>query len=98
MQFSNGDEISNNTEDENTLISHILEQMKPINCNVIVHAMLSTDVFFLLLKHCKVIRCYDFYVSLACGFVYITALMNKLVVKASYVLLSLHVITCSDCW
>ena len=65
--------------------------MKTINCNVIVHA--DTDVFFLLLKHCKVILSHKLYISLAHGIVNITALMNKLGVKASYALLSLHTIT-----
>ena len=69
------------------LIIHTLEQIKPINCNVIVHAT-DTDVFFLLLKHCKAILCHNLYISLVHGFVNITALMNKLGVKASYTLLS----------
>ena len=48
------------------------------------------------MKHCKVILCYDLYISLVRGFVNIKALMNKLGVKASYTLLSLHAITGCD--
>ena len=66
--------------------------MKSISCNVIVHAT-DTDIFFSLLKNCKVILCHNFYISLVREFVNITALMNKLGVKASYALLSLHAIT-----
>ena len=33
MYFSNGEKISNNHEEADTLIIHILEQMKRINCN-----------------------------------------------------------------
>ena len=66
--------------------------MKPINRNVIVYAT-DTDVFFLLLKHCKMILCHNLYISLVRGFVNIKALMNKLGVKGSYPLLSLHAIT-----
>ena len=69
--------------------------MKPINCNVIVHAT-DTDVFFLLLKHCNLMLCHNLYISLVRGFVNITTLMNKLGVKASYALLSLHAITGCD--
>ena len=78
-----------------TLIIHTLEQMKPINCNVIVYAT-DTDIFLLLLKHWKVISCHNLYISLVRGFVNITALMNKLGVKASYALLSLHAIIGCD--
>ena len=48
-QFSNGEEISNNHEEADTLIIHTLEQMKPINYNVIVHAT-DTDVFFFIVE------------------------------------------------
>ena len=68
--------------------------MKPINCNVIAHTT-DTDVFFLLSKHYKVILCHNLYILLVRAFVTITALMNKLGVKASSALLSLHAIT--DC-
>ena len=91
-QFSNGEKISNDHEEADTLIMHTLEQMKPINCNVIVHAT-DTNIFILLLKHCKLILCHNLYVSLVRWFVNITALMNKLGEKASYSLLSLHAIT-----
>ena len=53
-QFSNKQEISNSHEEADTSIIHTLEQIKPVNCKVIVHAT-DTHVFFLLLKHCKVI-------------------------------------------
>ena len=53
IQFSNGQEISNNHEEVNMFIIHTIELMKPINFSVIVHAT-DTGVFFLLLKHCKV--------------------------------------------
>ena len=69
--------------------------MKPINCNAIVDTT-DTDVFFLLLKNCKVILCHNLYISLVRGFVNSTALMNKFGVKASYALLSLHAITGCD--
>lgn len=45
MQFSNGEEISNNPGEGCKLITHNLEQIKPINCNVIVRAT-DTDVLF----------------------------------------------------
>ena len=61
--------------------------MQPINCNVIVHAT-DTDVFLLLLKQCKMMLCHNLHISMLRGFVNITALMNKLDVKAVYVLLS----------
>ena len=86
-QLSNGQEISNNDEEAETLIIHTLEKMQPINCNVIVHAT-DTDVFLLLLKQCKITLCHNLYISMLRGFVNITALMNKLDVKAVYVLLS----------
>ena len=44
-QFSNGQEISNNDEEADSIIIHTLEQIKPIICNVIVNAT-DTDVFF----------------------------------------------------
>ena len=44
-QFFNRQEISNNHEEADTLIIHTLEQIKPTNCNVIVHAT-DTYVFF----------------------------------------------------
>ena len=44
VQFSNGQEISNNHEEADKLIFHTLEQMKPISCNVIVHAT-DNDAF-----------------------------------------------------
>ena len=94
-QFSKGEKISNNHEGADTLIIHTLEQMKPINYNVTVHAT-NNDVFFLLLKHCKVILCHNLYISLVHGFVNITALMNKLGIKANYALLSLHAINGCD--
>ena len=43
--FSNGQEISNNHEETDTLIFHTLEQMKPINCTAIAHAT-DTDIYF----------------------------------------------------
>ena len=49
--------ISNNHEEADTLIVRTFEQIKSINCNVILYAT-DTDVYFLLLKHCKVILCY----------------------------------------
>ena len=94
-QFSNRQEISNNHEETETLIIHTLEQMNSISCNVIVHAT-ETHVFLLLLKHCKVILCHNLYISSVREFVNITVLMNKLRVKASYALLSLHAITGCD--
>ena len=45
MQFSNVEEISNNPGEGGKLITHNLEQIKPINCNVIVRAT-DTDVLF----------------------------------------------------
>ena len=45
-QFSNGEEISNSHEEADTLIIHTLEQMKPINCNVIVHATDRCILFY----------------------------------------------------
>ena len=69
--------------------------MKPINCNEIVHAT-HTHGFFLLLKHCKVILYHNLYASMVRRFVNVTALMNKLGVKASYALLSQHAITGCD--
>ena len=56
--FCNKLEISKNHEEVDRLIIHTLDEMKPINCNVIVHAT-DTDVFFLLLKPCKVILCHN---------------------------------------
>ena len=44
VQFSNGQEISNNYEEADKLIFHTLEQMKLISCNVIVHAT-DNDAF-----------------------------------------------------
>ena len=91
-QFFNGQEVSNNYEEADTSIIRTLEQRKPINCNVIVHAT-DTDIFFFLLKHVKVRLCHNFCISLKRRFVNIAASMNKLSVKASYALLSLHPIT-----
>ena len=50
------------------LIIHTLEQLKPMNYNVIVR-IIETDVLFLLLKHFKVLLCHNLYISLARGFV-----------------------------
>ena len=75
-----------------TLEQITLEQMKTINCNVIVYAT-NTDVFFLLQRHCKVILRHNLNMSLVCWFVIIEALMNKLSVKTSYRLLALYAIT-----
>ena len=94
-QFSKGEKISNNHEGADTLIIHTLERMKPINYNVTVHAT-NNNVFSLLLKHCKVILCHNLHILLVHGFVNITALMNKLGIKANYALLSLHAINGCD--
>ena len=65
-QFSNREEISNSHEEADSLIIHTLDQMKPINWNVIVDATVNY-VFFLFLKHCEVILCHSLYISLVCG-------------------------------
>ena len=48
-QFFNRQEISNNHEEADTLIIHTLEQIKPINCKVIVNAT-DTYVFFFIVE------------------------------------------------
>ena len=47
--FSNGQEISNNHEETDTLVFHSLEQMKPINCTAIAHTT-DTDIYFYCLN------------------------------------------------
>ena len=47
--FPNGQEISNNHEETDTLVFHSLEQMKPINCTATAHAT-DTDIYFYCLN------------------------------------------------
>ena len=58
--------------------------------------MLLTLMFFLIVENWKAVLCHNLYISLVHGFVNITISMNKLSKKASYALLSLHIITDSD--
>ena len=65
-------------------------------CSVIEDAT-DTELIFLLLKQqCKLILWHKLYISLVREFVNIKALMNKLGVKASYILLSQHAVTGCD--
>ena len=45
MQFSNRQEIFNNHEEADMLIIHTLKQIKPISCNVIMHANITHVLF-----------------------------------------------------
>ena len=82
----------NSHKEATNLVIHTLEQIEPITCNVSVHAT-DHDVFFLLLKLCKVVLCHNLYISLVLGFLNITALMNTQRVKADSTLLYQNSVT-----
>ena len=65
-------------------------------CNVIEDATDTNLIFLLLRQQCKLILWHKLYISLVREFVNIKTLMNKLGVKASYILLSQHAITGCD--